>query len=92
MSLTIAAAQYDLPNPPSKLKHKRMNLFQWLLCPIMRSHVCQICGRKEAFVSGWRQIDHPVYKDHREGSCVCFECEAANPEVFNNPTYFQRSK
>jgi len=86
--LTVKLAQYNLPDPPSKLKHKKMNLLEWVLSMIVQSHVCQICGRKEIYsVSGWLQIDHPVYKDKDGCSCVCLECAHQNPEVFDNPTF-----
>ena len=81
--LTTKLVQYNIPNPPSKLKHKKMNILEWFISKIMSSHVCQVCGRKELWsVSGWLQINHPKYRDKDGCSVVCFECEKMNPEIF----------
>ena len=83
--ITINNIRYKLPNPPSKLRHKRRNVFEIIIGWIMSSHVCQICKRKEIWsVSGWLQIDHPIYKDSDGCSNVCFECKKLNPEIFEN--------
>lgn len=83
INVLLKSVQYGLPDPPSKLPHKRMNLFEWLMSLLVQSHVCQICGRKEIWsVSGWLQIDHPRYKDSNGCSSVCLECARRNPEVF----------
>jgi hypothetical protein len=68
-----------------KLKHKRMNIFEFLASKIVNSHVCQICGRKEIWsVSGWEQIDHPKFKDKNGCSVVCIECAKQNKEIFGD--------
>jgi len=73
---------YNIGNP-RKLKHKRMNILEWLTSCIMSSHVCQICGRKEIWsVSGWLQIDNPTYKDKDDCSNVCLECVRQNEDIF----------
>jgi hypothetical protein len=92
--LQIRPVQYDIPSPPSQLKHRRRNLLEiimtWLVMTIGSSHICQICRRVDLSnrVSGWLQIDHPIYKDKNGCSCVCFECEKANPEIFEIPQIF----
>jgi len=82
MWISIESVKYNIGNP-RKLKHKRRNIFEFLISLIMSSHVCQICKRKEIWsVSGWLQIDDPVYKDSAGCSNVCLECARANPDVF----------
>lgn len=80
--ISIKGVEYDIGNP-RKLKHKRRNIFEVLASFVMNSHVCQICKRKEIWsVSSWLQIDDLVYKDKRDCSVICNECEKQNPEVF----------
>lgn len=80
--ITIKPKKYEIGNP-RKLIHKRRNLFEILVSFLIDSHVCQICRRKETWsVSGWLQIDDPVYKDHHDCSVVCFECARMNKSVF----------
>lgn len=82
ISALIEPVKYNIGNP-KKLKHKKRNIFEVLVSMIMSSHVCQICRRKEIWsVSGWLQIDDPVYKDKNNCSVVCLECVRANPHIF----------
>ena len=81
---SIRAVKYNTGNL-RKLKHKRRGVFGFLLSLIMSSHVCQICRRKEIWsVSGWLQIDDPVYRDKSGCSVVCNECVEQNREVFDD--------
>ena len=81
--ITVKMTEYSIGNP-RKLTHKRRNIFEVLISLIMNSHVCQICRRKEIWsVSGWLQINDPVYKDEDGCSCVCLECVEQNKEIFN---------
>lgn len=81
-SLTIGMVRYPIGNP-RELKHKQRNAFEVIISWIMSSHVCQICKRKEIWsVSGWLQIDDPLYKDSNGCSVVCMECARMNPDVF----------
>ena len=82
MSINIEPINYQLPDPPSILKHKKRNFFEWLVSLLMSSHVCQICKRKEIWsISGWFQIDDPKHKDRNGCSVVCVECRKANSQV-----------
>lgn len=87
--ITIEAVRYNIPHPPSLLRHKRRSLLDvfltWLVMTIGSSHICQICRRVEqsSKVSGWLQIDHEAYKDKDGGSVVCQECTHSNPEIFD---------
>lgn len=83
MGFSIEAVTYNLGSNPSKLKHRRRNIWECFISLIEDSHICQICGRKEDSVHGWLQIDDPVYKDKDGCSVICVECEKMNPEVFN---------
>ena len=81
--ISITPVTYNIGNP-RKLKHKRRNILEVLVSLIMSSHVCQICRRKEIWsVSGWLQIDDPVYKDKHGCSNVCLECVEQNKDVFS---------
>ena len=80
--IKIKHVTYNIGNP-RKLKHKRRNIWEIFASSIMSSHVCQICRRKEGFVSGWLQINDPVYKDKDGCSVVCIECAKLNKEIFN---------
>jgi len=81
-TIVIKSVTYNIGDP-RKLKHKRCNILEIIVSAIMSSHVCQICRRKEIWsVSGWLQIDDPVYKDKTGCSVVCNECAALNPKVF----------
>jgi len=80
---SLEMVAYKKIGNPKKLKHKPMNLLEWIVSKLMSSHVCQICGRKEIWsVSGWLQINDPVYKDEDNCSVICFECADLNKEVF----------
>jgi hypothetical protein len=80
--LTFGMVRYPIGNP-RKLKHKRRNLFEIAISFIKSSHVCQICKRKEIWsVSGWLQINDPVYKDSNGCSVVCYECARMNQNIF----------
>jgi hypothetical protein len=82
--LTIGLVQYKIGNP-RKLKHKKRNIWEVLVSWVVQSHVCQICKRKEIWsVSGWLQINDPIYKDKDDCSVVCFECAKQNEEIFGN--------
>jgi hypothetical protein len=78
----ITLVSYKLPNPPTKLKHRRRNLLECFWSLFMNSHICQICHRKEESVDGWFQIDDPIHKDKNGCSVVCLECKELNPEIF----------
>lgn len=83
--IKIESIKYDAVNL-RKLKHKRRNIFEWFAGLIMQSHICQICRRKEIWsVSGWLQIDDPIFKDKDNHSVICMECAEANKEIFGIP-------
>lgn len=76
LETVIYAEQYDLPDDPSSLPHKRMNLFEWLASSIVQSHVCLVCKRKEIWsVRAWLQISD-------RGVVVCNTCVEMNAKVF----------
>jgi hypothetical protein len=85
MSLRISEPIYNLPDPPSKLKHRRRNPLEIILGWFCNSHVCQVCKRKEPFITsgGWLQIDHPKYHNRDDCSVVCMECVNLNPKIFD---------
>lgn len=88
--VTVGLASYRLPNPPSKLKHKRRSVWEVIMTKFVlgfgSSHVCQICRRVEQSknVSGWLQIDDPLHMDKDGCSVVCAECEKLNPDIFSS--------
>ena len=85
MVLEIRSLQYNIPHPPRKLKHKKLNIFEYFIYWIVRvtgtGHYCQICGDVDP--NGWLQIDHQVYKDSQGCSVVCMDCAEKNPDVFS---------
>ncbi len=80
----LVRMKYDIGNP-RMLKHKKMNILEWFISLLMQSHVCQICRRKEIWsVSGWLQIDDPIYKDKDDCSVICNECWHQNEDIFGS--------
>ena len=86
--ITIRKIRYNIPEPPSLLRHQKKSLLELLIVGIIMligsSHICQVCRRVEQCgVSGWLQIDHPKYVDKNGCSVVCKECAKANRGVFD---------
>ena len=83
MEVEFHAIVYNIPKDIHLLKHKKMNILERIASWGMQSHICQICSRKEIWsVSGWLQINDPIYKDDLDCSVVCIECANFNPEIF----------
>lgn len=77
-------ARYQMGHPPA-LPHRRQSVLERLCSLVVRSPVCQICRRKKLWsVSGWVQVDDPVYKDDNGCSVVCLECARHNPAIFGD--------
>lgn len=89
---TLEGINYKLPDPPTKLKHRKQNILERLASFIMQSHVCQVCRRKEIWsVDGWLQIDDLNHHDSDGCSVVCSMCVLMNPKVFGK-SFFDEVK